>query len=410
MKTYILKKYSLLLYVLLAFSPSILQAQISNTGTMHIISNTDVSMLNDVINTTSGTITNNGNLHLHRSLTNNGVINYSDGIQTGVTLFKGVTQQNIEGSGTTWFYNVVVTNPDTDASVSLQKEIQIYGTANFTDGVIQELGNGLAVFQKGANHSNTSDASFVDGKVHKVGNEAFVFPIGDENSGTFLYRMAAISAPSNANTIFSGEYIWENPDNTYSHANKEETIVNINANEYWIIEPTNNNDFADVTLSWNVQTTPNTLMTDTSRLIIVRWNGTEWIDEGGVVNTATNTITTRPSGYGVFTLAHKLNTVNTVGFPNSFSPNGDGINDTFVIPNLAVQYPNFIMTIYNRYGNVVYKLENNGSKSPAWWDGKSNGRLNVFESEVVPAATYWYVIDFNDGKRKPIQKWLYLNK
>ncbi len=383
----------------------------SNAGIIHVNTGTDFSIWVDITNTETGAITNDGLMHIHKNFTNNGLVTHTENTNTGVTFFKGTDTQNIDGTGITMFYNIEVLNNALDASIQLQKEIQIYGNANLTDGVLEELGNGIAVFQNGTAHNNTSDDSFVDNKVNKQGNEAFVFPIGDDNSGTFLYRMAAISAPSSELDVFSAEYVWENSDNLHSHDIKESNVVNINANEYWVIKPEIGNSNVDVTLSWNSTTTPSSLLIDTSVLVIVRWNGSKWVNEGGIVDNATKTITTTPSGYGVFTIATVIGEIIVDDFPNSFSPNGDGINETFEIPGLADKYPNFTMTIYNRYGNKVYDYKNNGKKDPIWWNGKSQGRLNIGNtSSTVPAATYWYVIDFKDGIRKPIQEWVYLNK
>lgn len=69
--------------------------------------------------------------------------------------------------------------------------------------------------------------------------------------------------------------------------------------------------------------------------------------------------------------------------PNAFSPNGDGINDTWVIQNLQ-DYVNISVEIFNRYGQLVYKA-NNGYPQP--WDGKVNGK-------PVPVGVYYYIIDF----------------
>ena len=60
--------------------------------------------------------------------------------------------------------------------------------------------------------------------------------------------------------------------------------------------------------------------------------------------------------------------------PDGFSPNNDGINDTFVINNLPELYPNFKLEIYNRYGNLVYQ----GNINTPNWDGTTNvGGLNL---------------------------------
>jgi len=96
-------------------------------------------------------------------------------------------------------------------------------------------------------------------------------------------------------------------------------------------------------------------------------------------------------------------------FPQGFSPNGDGDNDTFVIPGVH-NSPNFTLKIYNRWGNIVYDYDNKGNVSPTWWNGFSNGRWTLNEdSKLVPVGTYFYVIDFNDGKKEPKQGYIYVN-
>ena len=82
--------------------------------------------------------------------------------------------------------------------------------------------------------------------------------------------------------------------------------------------------------------------------------------------------------------------------PNGFSPDGDGINDLFVIRGIE-NYPECKLTIYNRWGNMVYTK--NGYKND--WDGKPmNSELKIGES-IVPRGTYYYIFDFNKDNRKP---------
>jgi|TARA_R110000737_G_scaffold33607_3_gene51930 gliding motility-associated-like protein len=69
--------------------------------------------------------------------------------------------------------------------------------------------------------------------------------------------------------------------------------------------------------------------------------------------------------------------------PNLFSPNGDGFNDTWVIPNLDL-FPGTSVTVINREGQVVYE-------NPAYdntWDG-------TFEGKKLPEATYYYLLKFS---------------
>ncbi|MBU3011659.1 gliding motility-associated C-terminal domain-containing protein [Polaribacter vadi] len=95
--------------------------------------------------------------------------------------------------------------------------------------------------------------------------------------------------------------------------------------------------------------------------------------------------------------------------PNTFTPNGDGTNDVFEIPAL-LNYPNFKIEIFNRWGNKVHDYSNNGNVNPLWWDGYSDGRLTLNSDKPLPIATYYYIIYFNDDVKEPIQGWVYLNR
>lgn len=75
--------------------------------------------------------------------------------------------------------------------------------------------------------------------------------------------------------------------------------------------------------------------------------------------------------------------------PNIFSPNGDGINDRWVIPYLET-YPGSVIQLFNRYGQLVHRIVNYSSP----WDGRISGR-------DAPVGTYYYIIDPRNG-RKPM--------
>jgi len=92
--------------------------------------------------------------------------------------------------------------------------------------------------------------------------------------------------------------------------------------------------------------------------------------------------------------------------PDGFSPNGDGINDDFDIVNIRGLYPAFTLEIFNRNGNILYK----GNASKPNWDGTaSQGGITV-GSGVVPTGVYFFILNFNDGVRKPLQGRVYLNR
>lgn len=73
---------------------------------------------------------------------------------------------------------------------------------------------------------------------------------------------------------------------------------------------------------------------------------------------------------------------------NTFTPNGDGINDTWEIPYLN-QYTNCILEIHATTGQMLYR----SIGYTKTWDGKYNGN-------DLPTGTYYYVIDPKNGRQK----------
>ncbi|MBP9600699.1 MAG: gliding motility-associated C-terminal domain-containing protein [Lutibacter sp.] len=90
-----------------------------------------------------------------------------------------------------------------------------------------------------------------------------------------------------------------------------------------------------------------------------------------------------------------------VKYYDGFSPNGDGINDSYTITNLRDLYPNFNVEFYNRWGKILY-ISNASNPD---WNGKNNGN-----GELAPEGIYYFIIYFNNGTEKPVQNTLYLSK
>ncbi|MFT4610869.1 MAG: gliding motility-associated-like protein [Glaciecola sp.] len=91
--------------------------------------------------------------------------------------------------------------------------------------------------------------------------------------------------------------------------------------------------------------------------------------------------------------------------PDGFSPNDDSINDEFIIENLRDLYPNFTLEVYNRFGNILYK----GDINRPDWDGTSEKGITLGNS-LLPVGVYFFVLEFNDGTKNPIQGRVYLSR
>ncbi len=75
-----------------------------------------------------------------------------------------------------------------------------------------------------------------------------------------------------------------------------------------------------------------------------------------------------------------------LNYPKYFTPNGDGINETWFIKNQQFE-PDFNVFIYDRFGKLITNFQSNS----IGWDGNYNGTQNF-------ATDYWFVVYRQDGR------------
>ncbi len=88
-------------------------------------------------------------------------------------------------------------------------------------------------------------------------------------------------------------------------------------------------------------------------------------------------------------------------FPNAFSPNGDGVDESFQFP-CNYDYPNSVLKVYNRWGDEVWRNENGGYRNN--WDGKN------LSGADLPDGTYYYVYQYNDGTNRSEAKFVVIQR
>ncbi len=96
-------------------------------------------------------------------------------------------------------------------------------------------------------------------------------------------------------------------------------------------------------------------------------------------------------------IVNVLPRVKPIKIPNAFSPNGDGINDVWMIKDLAGNTETSV-EVFDRNGRVVFSSIGNFKG----WDGRFNGR-------TLPHGTYYYIIKVKRGEQ-PITGWIALLK
>ncbi len=104
------------------------------------------------------------------------------------------------------------------------------------------------------------------------------------------------------------------------------------------------------------------------------------------VSTSYRLEVTSDDGCGVSTDEVQVLVFDQLSIPNTFTPNGDGYNDTWVIKMLT-SFERSVTEIYNTAGQRIYR--DIGHSKP--WDGTYNGK-------AVPAGTYYYVIDLGNQR------------
>ena len=88
----------------------------------------------------------------------------------------------------------------------------------------------------------------------------------------------------------------------------------------------------------------------------------------------------------------KVTVYNGLYIPTGFTPNNDGKNDSWYIPSLSA-FPEFELSVYNRYGNRVFYTRNQQMK----WSG-------AYKGLPQPAGIYIYMLTINKDGKKDLYK------
>ena len=414
-----------------------IKAQFVNTGSVKVNDNTAVAIDMDYINTESGSFINDGQLNIFQNWKNNGRVTYSE-LSEGNTFFRGMQQQQIEGSKTSNLQNVVFDNLSDITPFDLKTTIAVGNNSDFKNGIINALDptdKGLMIFNEKATHKNAGDQSFVDGRVQKQVEKydkieeyhkskidtIFQYPVGND----LFFRPSYHSLNPSSGDAYVTQYFHKNSADLHSHDLKEESIITINNQEYWEVTQIDGTDKIVLSITLDKDTTPSEFFDKDSntQLAIVRWDARagKWINEGGVLsadvsgeaysNLLTSQVNKPVSGYGIFTMAivtKKPDVVYDVIVYNAISPNDDGHNDAFLIEGIK-KFPDNNVEIYNRWGVKVFETKSY-NESDNMFRGYSDGRGTVKRGDKLPTGTYFYILRYNNGE-KGIEKsgYLYIN-
>ena len=315
----------------------------------------------------------------------------------GVTFNTTKPNSSISGSGTITFQDISFDG----IGISVETSIHINGTARFMNGLVKSgnfcgtgcvydaSGNywcppcGAMFFNDGATVSGASVASFVDGRVWKQGDDPFTFPIGNDG----IYSPLTISAPVNAEDVFSAHYVRSGGDPTLWGIS-DSGLYSVSNCEYWELNAGYENynynftSYVDVSVGWNASSScgSSSYITNVPDVNLAHFNGASWNSHGGSgTGTTTNGSVTwsRVNNFGSFTLGN-LNKSCVTPF---------GLNTTNITSNSAT----LSWSAVN--GSVSYDLDYKPTTTN-WWTNAATAITSTSYnlSGLNPLVTYdWKV-------------------
>lgn len=394
-------------------------AQFVNSSVIKVTPGGILSLHTDYENKPEGQFTNDGELHIFENWKNDGTTKFNT-LSAGKTIFEGNEEQIIEGINVSNFKNIAFNNTTTPIPFHLATTINIFGQAEFINGVVNATSyGGKMIFNENTSHVSTSDLSYVDGEVEKIGKDEFEFPVGSGGH----YRPSYLAAGTTQQSGFSSEYFYDPSFFLQEpYGTKEEIILAIDNVEYWLIQQKLGNENMVLSLTIDPATTPDGFLTDESdrQIVLIRWDENEkkWVNEGGEVgNTIVNGqnikfIMAEVSQFGKFTLGKikKGNGPNQdLIIYNALSPNGDDKNEFFHIKGID-NYPDNEVEIYNRWGIKVYSAKSYNENDNVF-KGYSDGRSTINPNEKLPGGTYFYVLRYvKENKNYTQTGYLYISE
>jgi gliding motility-associated-like protein len=324
-------------------------------------------------------------------------------------LESGFSDNNSSGPS---FSNITINNP---SGVWLTSDLNVLDAVNFQRGhiylnkYIAALGDSTAF--GGVNGFN-EDRFFVTGtginggslKISSLGSCCIVtYPIGVTDN---QYTPLQMRNTGNKNDFYVRAF-----SNVYSNATNGQVLTDTTLKITWTIaagKPGNTEVEVLIQNDKDVETPTFSAYREKSYISLFKNNRWEQFNTFSQPQTP-GTITSSAAIYTAIMNFRKINITNQPMFitkraviskakyqlTNAFSPNNDGINDTWELPFLQ-QFSNCRVQIFNRYGQIIFTSV--GYNKP--WNGTINGN-------AAPVGTYYYIIDLRNGE-KPISGYVVL--
>jgi gliding motility-associated-like protein len=265
-------------------------------------------------------------------------------------------------------------------------------------------------------------AVYANGSLLSTSKTTTSLPIdGSENGSITIQIPENIVSPFEVKLIVDDDGTGTGIITELNEINNSDTISNVvlksspKINQVQNIESCNEGFGRAIFDFSNYQESVKVTPTDTVSFYDSLQQATLGVDNGGTAITSTSSYqTTNPSttiyiriqNEFCFTItSFQLITKNCLPTVYNFiSANNDGRNDIFTISGLKNIFINHKISIYNRWGVLIWE----GNNTTEDWDGYASKGLR-WNNQRCPSGTYFYTIELNDVEYpKPIAGFLYL--
>ncbi len=385
--------YSLSLLLMASLASN---AQLLNNGNALFVQNAATLTVTGNFTNAAGTVQNFGEISVNGNWINDDVAGVFSLASTGIVTLKGANQ-TIGGTQKTVFPNLtlagsgvkkLLVNVDIRSTLNINNlefalednNLEILGTSvnsiNYTTGFISTNSKGF-LYQ----HTNTASD--------------YTYPLGSKITGSLIYRPVTIKTNDNLDNVIGLSFMNKDPSTEgYSRLSRRFDVNEINDKYFYFADQKSGLSTVEYQFVFD-----KTVDGDFNQLV-------KWIDFGlwekaGISNVRPLSATQPDAKLITFSTLEPVSKLPlTVSFItpindpitifNSFSPDGDGKNDTWEIKNINL-FPDNELTILNRWGSEVLRT-------------KGYNNANAWNGAGLNNGTYFYLLKVNINNEAKVYK------